>query len=122
MPEAVARVNAARAAGVDISADTYAYTAWSNGLSAFIPPWAHDGGTDKLVARLKDPATRARIRTDLLKPSTEWDNEWQEVGGPDGIMITLVQNPRARAVPGQATDGCRHGRGTRIRWTRCSIS
>jgi N-acyl-D-amino-acid deacylase len=94
MPEAVARVNAARAAGVDISADTYAYTAWSNGLSAFIPPWAHDGGTDKLVARLKDPATRARIRADLLKPSAEWDNEWQEVSSPEGIMITLVQNPQ----------------------------
>lgn len=94
MAEAVARVDAARAAGVDISADTYAYTAWSNGLSAFIPPWAHDGGTDKLVARLKDPATRARIRADLLKPSTEWDNEWQEVKSPDDVMITLVQNPQ----------------------------
>jgi N-acyl-D-amino-acid deacylase len=94
MPQLIARVNAARAAGVDISADTYAYTAWSNGLSAFIPPWAHDGGTGQLVARLKDPATRARIRAELLKPSADWDNEWQEVGSPDGIMITLVQNPQ----------------------------
>jgi N-acyl-D-amino-acid deacylase len=93
MPEAVARINAARAAGVDIGADSYAYTAWSNDLSAFIPPWAHDGGNEKLVARLKDPATRARIRADLLKPSSAWDNEWQEVGNPEGIMITLVQNP-----------------------------
>lgn len=93
MPDAIARVNAARAAGVDIAADTYAYTAWSNNLSAFIPPWAHDGGNEKLVARLKDPATRARIRADLLKPSSAWDNEWHEVGNPDGIMITLVQNP-----------------------------
>jgi N-acyl-D-amino-acid deacylase len=94
MPELVARVNAARAAGVDIAADTYAYTAWSNGLSAFIPPWAHDGGSERLVARLKDPATRARIRAELLEPSAAWDNEWQEVGNPDGIMITLVQNPQ----------------------------
>ncbi len=94
MPEAVARVNAARAAGVDIAADTYAYTAWSNGLSAFIPPWAHDGGTERLVERLKDPATRERIRAELLKSSAAWDNEWQEVGNPDDIMITLVQNPQ----------------------------
>ena len=108
MPEAVARVNAARAAGVDIAADTYAYTAWSNGLSAFIPPWAHDGGTEKLVARLKDPATRARIRSDLLKPSAEWDNEWQEVGSPDGIMITLVQNPQLVQFQGKRLTDVAH--------------
>src|SRR5215469_9194001 len=58
MPEAVAKIEAARAQGVDIAADTYAYTAWGNGLSAFIPPWAHDGGAAKLLERLKDPAAR----------------------------------------------------------------
>src|SRR3989440_4294720 len=66
MPEVVAKINAARAAGADVSADTYAYTAWYNSFSAFIPPWAHDGGDLKLVERLKDPATRARIRKELL--------------------------------------------------------
>jgi dihydroorotase/N-acyl-D-amino-acid deacylase len=55
MPEVVAKINAARAAGADITADTYAYTAWFNDFSAFIPPWAHDGGSGKLVERLKDP-------------------------------------------------------------------
>ncbi|MGZ4825058.1 MAG: N-acyl-D-amino-acid deacylase family protein [Terriglobales bacterium] len=61
MPDVIAKINAARAAGVDISADTYAYTAGSNSFSALIPPWAHDGGDAKLIQRLKDPATRARI-------------------------------------------------------------
>jgi N-acyl-D-amino-acid deacylase len=93
MPEVVARINAARAAGADVSADTYAYTAWYNGFSAFIPPWAHDGGDAKLVERLKDPVTRARIRKDLLTPSKEWDNEWQEIPGADAIMIGAVENP-----------------------------
>src|SRR5438477_10659358 len=65
MPDVVAKINAARAEGMDISADTYAYTAWFNSFSAFIPPWAHDGGTSKLIERLKDPATRARIRQEL---------------------------------------------------------
>src|SRR5437660_7052039 len=69
MPEVVVKINAARAAGADVSADTYAYTAWYNSFSAFIPPWAHDGGDLKLVERLKDPATRARIRKDLLTSS-----------------------------------------------------
>src|SRR5579871_4374476 len=64
MPELVAKINAARADGADVSADTYAYTAWFNDFSAFVPPWAHDGGNAKLVERLKDPATRERIRHD----------------------------------------------------------
>ena len=92
MPQVVAKINAARAAGADVSADTYAYTAWYNGFSAFIPPWAHDGGDAKLVDRLKDPATRARIRKDLQTPSNDWDNEWQEIPGPDAIMIGAVEN------------------------------
>jgi dihydroorotase/N-acyl-D-amino-acid deacylase len=93
MPEVVAKINAARAAGADVSADTYAYTAWYNGFSAFIPPWAHDGGDTKLVECLKDPAKRARIRTDLQTPSKDWDNEWQEIPGPEAIMLGAVQNP-----------------------------
>jgi dihydroorotase/N-acyl-D-amino-acid deacylase len=52
MPQVIARINAARAAGVDITADTYAYTAWYNTMSAFIPPWAHDDGDARLVERL----------------------------------------------------------------------
>lgn len=93
MGEVIAKIDAARAAGLDVSANTYAYTAWSNDLAAFIPPWAHDGGKDKLIARLKDPATRARIRKDLLTPSTSWDNEWNEISGPEDVMITSVLNP-----------------------------
>ena len=101
MPEMIAKVNAARAAGVDISADTYAYTAWSNGLSAFIPPWAHDGGDAKLLERLKDPATRARIRKDLLTPSKAWDNEWNEISGPKDVQICAVQNPKLLPLQGK---------------------
>src|SRR6266567_1493733 len=92
MPDVVAKINAARAAGADVSADTYAYTAWYNGFSAFIPPWAHDGGDRKLVERLKDPVTRQRIRKDMQTPSKDWDNEWQEIPGPDAIMLGAVQN------------------------------
>jgi N-acyl-D-amino-acid deacylase len=92
MPEVVAKINAARAAGADVSADTYAYTAWYNDFSAFIPPWAHDGGDLKLVERLKDPVTREKIRKDMLAPSKDWDNEWQEIPGPDAVMIGAVLN------------------------------
>ena len=62
MPQVIAKIDQARAQGSDISANTYAYTAWFNSMSAFVPAWAHDGGDAKLIERLKDPATRARIR------------------------------------------------------------
>ena len=101
MPEVVAKINAARAAGSDVTADTYAYTAWYNDFSAFIPPWAHDGGTAKLVDRLKDPLTREKIRKDMLTPSKDWDNEWQEIPGPDAIMIGAVENPELLPMQGK---------------------
>ena len=101
MPEVVAKIDGARAQGMDITADTYAYTAWFNSLSAFIPPWAHDGGDAKLTERLKDPVTRARIRKDLLTPSQEWDNEWQEIPGPEAILIGVVQNPKLLPLQGK---------------------
>ena len=101
MPEVLAKINAARALGLDISADTYAYTAWFNDFSAFIPAWAHDGGNAKLIERLKDPATRDRIRKDMLTPSDQWDNEWQEIPGPQAVLIGVVHNPQLLPLQGK---------------------
>ena len=101
MPELVARVNRARADGIDVEADTYAYTAWFNSMSAFVPAWAHDGGDAKLIERLKDPATRARIRKDMETPSKDWDNEWDEISGPQDVIIGVVQNPALRKFQGK---------------------
>ena len=101
MRQIVAQIEKARASGVDISADTYAYTAWFNTFSAFVPPWAHDGGDAKLIERLKDPATRARIRGDMLSTGATWDNEWQEIPGPEAILIAVVQNPELLPLQGK---------------------
>jgi dihydroorotase/N-acyl-D-amino-acid deacylase len=101
MPEVIAQIEKARAAGVDISANTYAYPAWFNSFSAFIPPWAHDGGEEKMVERLKDPAMRARIRKDMESPSNDWDNEWHEVPGPEAILVSVVQNPKLLPLQGK---------------------
>ena len=101
MPQVIAQIEAARASGIDISANTYAYTAWFNSFSAFIPPWAHDGGDAALIERLKDPATRARIRRDLLTPGGDWDNEWQEIPGPDAIQIAVVHDPQLLPLQGK---------------------
>ena len=101
MPEIVAKIERARESGVDITADTYAYTAWYNSFSAFIPPWAHDGGDAKLIERLKDPAMRARIRKEMVTPSTAWDNEWQEIEGPQNILVSVVHNPKLLPLQGK---------------------
>jgi len=101
MPEIVAQIERARLAGLDISANTYAYPAWFNDFSAFIPPWAHDGGDTKLIERLKDPAMRARIQKDMLTPSKDWDNEWQEIAGPEAILVSVVHNPKLVPLQGK---------------------
>jgi N-acyl-D-amino-acid deacylase len=104
MPKVIAKIDAARAAGLDVSADTYAYTAWGNDLASFIPPWAHAGGTAELLARLKDPQTRARIEKDMRTPSDAWSNDWLEVPGPHAVEITSVQNPSLKAFEGKRLD------------------
>ena len=101
MKEIVAKIEAARRQGVDIAADTYAYPAWFTSLSAFIPPWAHDGGDQKMSERLKDPQMRARIRKDMETRSPEWDNEWQEIPGPEAVLISVVQNPELKSLQGK---------------------
>jgi N-acyl-D-amino-acid deacylase len=101
MQEIVGHIEKARQSGVDIAADTYAYTAWANSFSAFIPPWAHDGGDAKMIERLKDPATRARIRKDMETPSSQWDNEWQEIPGPEAILVSVVHNPQLSELQGK---------------------
>ena len=101
MPEIVAQIEKARQSGVDIGANTYAYPAWFNTFSAFIPPWAHDGGDAKLIERLKDPATRARLRKELETPSAAWDNEWLAIPGPEAIQVCVVQNPKLLPLQGK---------------------
>jgi N-acyl-D-amino-acid deacylase len=102
MPEVVAKIEAARASGLDIATDTHAYLAWWNDMAAFVPPWAHEGGAAALIERLKDPTMRARIRKDMETPSSTWENEWSEISGPEAVLIDAVANPTLRPLQGQS--------------------
>jgi N-acyl-D-amino-acid deacylase len=102
MPQIVAHIEAARKSGLDVAADTYAYPAAFNTFSAVIPPWAHDGGDKKLIERLKDPAMRARIRQEMETPSSQWNNEWQQVKGPESFVLSAVQNPKLIPLQGKS--------------------
>jgi N-acyl-D-amino-acid deacylase len=87
LDDAVHRVEAARAAGVDIAADMYVYEAASTGLDAAMPPWVREGGLDAWIKRLKDPALRARCAHDMQDAGATWENFFAGAG-PDGMLLT----------------------------------
>jgi N-acyl-D-amino-acid deacylase len=101
MPEVLRRIEAARARGLDVTANQYPYTRASNGLDSCIPLWAREGGFAKLVERLKHPATRERIKKDMDDPNaTTWENQWYGANGGDGVMISTVLDPALRKYEG----------------------
>jgi N-acyl-D-aspartate/D-glutamate deacylase len=100
MRERLAQIEAARARGLEVAACMYPYTAAGTGLAACLPPWVHEGGGDKLLARLKDPATRARIRHDIETDRSGWDNLIAEAGW-DGIQIAAVRPGADSSVQGK---------------------
>src|SRR5207237_265025 len=88
MPELLRRIEQARANGIDITANQYPYPRASNGLDACLPLWVREGGLDKMLARLNDPAERERARKEMEDPGiTEWENQWYGSGGGDGVML-----------------------------------
>ncbi|HLF82874.1 MAG TPA: D-aminoacylase [Blastocatellia bacterium] len=90
MREVIARIEGARARGLDITADQYPYVAGATSLGANIPPWAHEGGTAKFVERLRDPATREKLKQEMRAPSSNWENFYLGAGGGEGILISSV--------------------------------
>jgi N-acyl-D-amino-acid deacylase len=92
MPEMLRRIADARQQGLKITANVYPYIAGSTSLSACLPPWALEGGTDRMVARLKDPATRERLKKEISTDSKDWENIYLGSGGPSGILIGAVVN------------------------------
>src|SRR5437870_6791819 len=92
MPEMLRRIEEARRQGLKITADVYPYVAGSTSLSACLPPWALEGGTDRMIARLKDPATRERLKKEIGADSKDWENIYLGSGGPSGILIGSVVN------------------------------
>jgi dihydroorotase/N-acyl-D-amino-acid deacylase len=101
MPEILAAFDSVRAAGVDAWANSYPYTATANNLSSIVPAWAHAGGKDSLLARLRDPATRARIRADLTAPRPGVEATVSESGGLGGILILSVLDTSLRRYQGR---------------------
>ncbi len=101
MPEVLARIEAARAAGLDITANQYPYIRASNGLDSCLPLWVREGGVDKTLARLKDPAQRERIKKEMDDPTvTAWENQWFGSGGGEGVLLVSVLNKDLKKYEG----------------------
>jgi N-acyl-D-amino-acid deacylase len=96
----IERVELARAEGLDITADMYTYTAGSTGLDAAMPPWVQEGGYDAWAARLQDPATRARLRTEMTTPSDDWENLYLAAGA-QGTLLVGFKNDELKPLTGK---------------------
>lgn len=112
LDRAIAMVDAARAQGIRITANMYPYTAGATGLDAAMPPWVQDGGLEAWIARLKDPATRARVKADMdvAHPGT-WENLYAGAG-PDGLLLLGFKNPKLKPLAGKTLAQVARERGT----------
>jgi N-acyl-D-amino-acid deacylase len=101
MPKVVAKIEAARDSGLDVAASMYPYLAGATALASCLPPWVANGGTDKLLERLRDPATRRRIKLEMATDHPSWENLYFDSGGPSGVMISGVVNPDLKKYDGK---------------------
>ncbi len=100
--EIIARVQAARDGGSTVQANVYPYTAGQNNLSSIIPPWAHDGGRDAMLQRLRDPAARQRMRGEILNGLPDWYNHYLATGdGWAGMLLVSLKNERNAPFQGR---------------------
>lgn len=101
MAHVLERIKDARDRGLDVTADIYPYIAGSTALSACLPPWALEGGTDKMLTRLRDPQTRERLKKEISAEQTEWENIYLGSGGPSGVLIGSVVNRELDPLQGK---------------------
>jgi N-acyl-D-amino-acid deacylase len=96
----IATIEAARKAGLRITADMYTYTAGATGLDAAMPPWVQDGGLEAWIARLKDSAIRKRVLAEMRDGHTKWDNLYY-LAGPENTLMLAFKNPELKPLTGK---------------------
>lgn len=101
MPEVLAKIERARAQGLDITADIYPYIAGSTSLSACLPPWALEGGTQKMLSRLGDARIRQQLKKEITTDSRDWENIYLGSGGAPGVLIGSVVNRDLESMQGK---------------------
>src|SRR5213082_3570016 len=97
----LSRIEAAQKEGLKITADMYSYTAGGTGLDASLPPWTEDGGYPALFKRLRDPATREKIKVQVQTPSDEWENMYLAAGGPEHVLLVGFKSEKLKPLTGK---------------------
>lgn len=100
MDQVIEIMNQAIADGLDVCADMYTYPFSGTGLDSCIPPWAHEGGHDAMIARLKDPDTREKVKADMVRPSDDWENMGRE-NSPENILLAGFKQPHMKPLQGK---------------------
>ena len=106
----VDRVEAAHAEGLHVTADMYTYTAGSTGLDAAMPPWVQEGGYDAWAERLRDPATRARVRREMSTPTNDWENLYLAAGA-EGTLLVGFRSDALKPLTGRTLAAVAEDRG-----------
>jgi N-acyl-D-amino-acid deacylase len=101
MPKIAGMIQTARDSGQDVSADMYPYIAGGTALASSLPPWVADGGMEKLLERLHDPATRTKIKAEMAADHPQWENLYFDTGGASGVMVSGVENPELKNFDGK---------------------
>jgi N-acyl-D-amino-acid deacylase len=101
MDEVIRKVEAARAEGLQITADMYTYPAGATGLDAAMPPWVQEGGHKKWVERLKDPAIRERVKKEMSENAENWENLYYLAGSADRIILVAFKNDQLKPLTGK---------------------
>ena len=120
---AIAKIEAARKEGLEITADMYTYTAGSTGLDAAMPPWVQEGGYKAWAKRLQDPKVRERVRREMTTPSDEWENLMLAAGGEGHAARRLQERGAADATPARRSPrsrSCAASRSRTRRWISSS--
>jgi N-acyl-D-amino-acid deacylase len=99
---AIQKIEAARAAGLKITADMYTYTAGATGLDAAMPPWVQEGGYKAWAARLKDPAVRERVKREMSTPTDAWESLYLAAGSPDRVLLIGFKNEKLKPLTGKS--------------------
>ena len=100
LDQVIAKVEAARAQGLSITADMYTYTAGGTNLAASMPPWVQDGGNEAMLKRLRDPAVVARVKREMLQPGKDWENLYLHAGA-DGVLLASLTEPALKPLIGK---------------------
>src|ERR1051326_7984028 len=99
--ELLTRIERAQKDGLKITADMYTYTAAGTGLDACLPPWTEDGGYPALFKRLRDPATREKIKAEVQTSSDDWENMYLAAGGPENILLSQFKSDKLKPLTGK---------------------